>query len=61
MTGVNSGTPLLAVTDYEEQLWLIQQQDPERILKHIFSWRMNSGVDILKLLNALNNLINEVT
>ena len=60
MTGVNSGTPLLAVTDYEEQLWLIQQQDPERILKHIFSWRMNSDVDILKLLNALNNLINEV-
>ena len=57
---VSAGTPLRAVSDYEEQVWLIQQQSPERILKHIVSWRLDARADIVALLSAVENLIQQV-
>ncbi|MEE1922617.1 condensation domain-containing protein [Pseudomonas sp. 148P] len=41
------------VSDYEESAWLLQQQYPERVLKHFSAWRMARDTDLAGLEKAL--------
>ena len=56
----DSGAPAQVVSDYEEQVWLLQQQYPDRVLKYVVSWQLNESVDITILLNAIRRLIEAV-
>lgn len=53
---VNSGKLTPTVSDYEQHIWLLQQQDPTRTLKHISSWRLNNPVNIARLVSAIQTL-----
>lgn len=60
MMRVNSGTFTGGISDYEEQVWLLQQQNPDRVLKHIVSWQICDSRNIAKLLDAIRRLIEDV-
>ncbi|WP_447886899.1 condensation domain-containing protein [Serratia fonticola] len=44
------------VSDYEEHIWLLQQQDAGRVLKHISSWRLDDSTNIARLVNAIQTI-----
>lgn len=60
MMKVDSGTFTQTISDYEEHVWLLQQQNPERVMKHISSWQLCDPINITKLLTALQHVIEEV-
>lgn len=45
------------VSDYEEQVWLYQQQNPDCIMKHIAGWQIRNPQNITPLFDALRQLI----
>lgn len=45
------------VSDYEEQIWLYQQQNPDCIMKHIAGWQIRNPQNITPLFDALRQLI----
>lgn len=47
----------LSVTGYEEHVWLLQQQYPERTLKHLSAWQLDNPVDFAELNRAISNVI----
>jgi acyl carrier protein len=49
--------PKLSVNGYEEHIWLLQQQYPERILKHLCAWRLDADVDLSRLELAIKAVI----
>ena len=49
--------PKLSVNGYEEHIWLLQQQYPERILKHLSAWRLDADVDLSRLELAIKTVI----
>ncbi|MGE8175680.1 condensation domain-containing protein [Pseudomonas fluorescens] len=49
--------PKLSVNGHEEHIWLLQQQYPERILKHLCAWRLDADVDLSRLELAIKAVI----
>lgn len=49
--------PKLSVTDNEEHFWLLQQQYPERVLKHFSAWRFDADIDLSRLTSAIRSVI----
>ncbi|MDD0975287.1 condensation domain-containing protein [Pseudomonas fontis] len=47
----------LSVTPHEEQVWLVQQQYPEQVLKHFSAWRLAADTDPARLERALQTLV----
>ncbi|MBX8802573.1 agrobactine synthetase subunit F [Ochrobactrum sp. MR28] len=37
------------VSDYEQQIWLVQQQQPDRVLNRISAWRLADDADMVQL------------
>ena len=44
------------VTSFEESVWLLQQQQPERVLKHVAAWQIQHGADLSRLEQALQSV-----
>lgn len=44
------------VTSFEESVWLLQQQQPERVLKQVAAWRVQNGADLSRLEQALQSV-----
>ncbi|HDO0987157.1 TPA: hypothetical protein P2N04_004861, partial [Aeromonas salmonicida] len=38
--------PEIPVSTHEENIWLLQQQHPEQVIKHLEVWRLDDNVDI---------------
>ncbi|MGX1789559.1 condensation domain-containing protein [Bosea sp. NPDC055332] len=52
------GTPAaLAPTQYEEHVWLAQQQDPDAVLKHVVACRLTGDVDLAGLAGAVGAVV----
>mgnify|MGYP003600061986 CR=1 FL=1 len=49
--------PKLSVTGDEEHFWLLQQQYPERTLKHFSAWRFDADIDLSRLERAIKAVI----
>ena len=49
--------PKLSVTGDEEHFWLLQQQYPERILKHFSAWQLDADIDVPMLTLAIKSVI----
>ncbi|WP_141111281.1 condensation domain-containing protein [Chromobacterium haemolyticum] len=47
----------LSLSLHEEQCWLLQQQHPERLSRHIDAWRLDPQTDLALLTLALQQLI----
>ena len=47
----------LSATRNEEHIWLLQQQYPERMLKHFSAWQLDADIDIPKLELAIKTVI----
>lgn len=52
--------PKLSVTGDEEHLWLLQQQYPERVLKHFSAWRFDADIDLSRLESAIRTVIEKL-
>ncbi|WP_248750285.1 condensation domain-containing protein [Pseudomonas sp. MWU15-20650] len=46
-----------SANDYEENIWLLQQQYPERTLKHLSAWQLDTDIDLSRLESALQAVI----
>ncbi|POM09779.1 non ribosomal peptide synthetase BasB [Pseudomonas sp. WP001] len=49
-----------SATDYEAHIWLLQQQYPERISKHLSAWKLDATVDRARLESALQAVIESI-
>lgn len=49
-----------AVTQHEEQVWLLQQQYPEQLCKHFSAWRLGTDFDADRLESALQEVITQL-
>ena len=49
-SGAQSQRP---VSEFEEHAWLLQQQFPERVLKHFSAWRLGEDIDLARLQRAI--------
>lgn len=58
MENIPSTAANLAVSDYQEQLWLLQQQQPEQCFKQLRAWRLKPELDLNRLTAALQQLLN---
>ena len=47
----------LSATSHEEHIWLLQQQYPERILKHFSAWQLDADIDVPMLTLAIKSVI----
>ncbi|WP_240315010.1 hypothetical protein [Chromobacterium haemolyticum] len=47
----------LSLSLHEEQCWLLQQQHPERLSRHVDAWRLDPQTDLALLTLALQQLI----
>ncbi|MPQ72085.1 hypothetical protein GC387_36610, partial [Pseudomonas sp. MWU12-2323] len=47
----------LSLSLHEEQCWLLQQQHPERLSRHVGAWRLDEQTDLALLTLALQQLI----
>ena len=47
----------LSATRYEEHIWLLQQQYPERMLKHFSAWQLDADIDVPKLERAIKTVV----
>lgn len=50
----------MPVSDYEEQIWLQQQQRPEQFRWDLCTWQLDAGVNIFALTQALKGIIEQV-
>jgi non-ribosomal peptide synthetase component F len=50
----------LSVSGFEEHAWLTQQQYPEQSLRHFSAWRFAEGLDLARLEQALQAVIEQV-
>lgn len=46
-----------SASDYEEHIWLLQQQYPERILKHLSAWQLSADSDLSRLESAIKQVV----
>lgn len=49
-----------SATDYEAHIWLLQQQYPDRILKHLSAWKLDADADSARLESALQAVIESI-
>ncbi|MGL6548826.1 phosphopantetheine-binding protein [Aeromonas hydrophila] len=49
--------PELPVTPHEETYWLLQQQQPEQVVKRVAQWQLDDEIDISLLALSLESLI----
>lgn len=53
----NQENAIHPASDYEEYIWLLQQQNPDRILKYISGWQIDNPENITRWFDAIHNLI----
>lgn len=53
-SGAQSQRP---VSEFEEHAWLLQQQFPERVLKHFSAWRLGEDIDLARLQGAIATVV----
>lgn len=46
-----------SASEYEEHVWLLQQQFPERALKHLKAWEIDADIDLSRLESALRSVV----
>lgn len=51
---------LMPVSDYEEQIWMQQLQQPEQVSRHVGAWSLSSSVDDAALMQAIKNSIEDI-
>ncbi|MDM5069745.1 hypothetical protein OB952_20635 [Aeromonas salmonicida] len=49
--------PEIPVSTHEENIWLLQQQHPEQVIKLLEVWRLDDKVDISLLTLTIQSLI----
>lgn len=49
---------LIPVTDHEAHIWMLQFQQPEQINRRFNLWKLDQGLDMQGLINALQDMIN---
>lgn len=47
----------VAVSEHEEQVWILQQQNPDRVSRHVRAWRLSKSVDISLIKKALVDVV----
>jgi acyl carrier protein len=52
-------TPLVA-SEHEEQIWLLQQQNPERVNRCLRAWKLDKSVDTALLARALEGVVETI-
>jgi hypothetical protein len=45
------------ITEYEEHVWLAQQQAPETVLKHVAACRLTGDLDLARLVGAIRDVV----
>lgn len=45
------------ITEYEEHVWLAQQQAPEAALKHVTACRLTGALDLARLVGAIRDVV----
>ncbi|WP_445373741.1 condensation domain-containing protein [Photorhabdus tasmaniensis] len=61
MLNIDSGKlSHISVSRYEEHLWLLQQQNPNRILKQLSAWRLHDNVNISMMVHAIQSVIEAI-
>lgn len=53
---LNTNT-LMPVSDYEEQIWMQQLQQPEQVTRHVGVWTLGDNTDNPRLIQAVENSI----
>ncbi len=48
---------LIPVTDHEAHIWMLQFQQPEQINRRFNLWKLDQGLDMQRLINALQDMI----
>ncbi|QUX95352.1 condensation protein [Marinomonas sp. CT5] len=56
----SSDTGTFQVSEYEEEIWMLQLQQPERVPRNIYAWKMGNSVDLSLLRKAILNVIKEL-
>ncbi|RBP85793.1 condensation protein [Marinomonas rhizomae] len=54
-----SDTGMFQVSDYEENIWMLQLQQPEQVPRNIHAWKLNSHADLVLLRQAILDVIKE--
>ncbi|MCU1717153.1 condensation domain-containing protein [Pseudomonas sp. 5P_3.1_Bac2] len=57
MENIPNAAPHLPVSLYQEQLWLIQQQQPQQCFQQLRAWRLAAAVDINRLTAAIHSVV----
>ncbi|PHM61047.1 condensation domain-containing protein [Xenorhabdus ishibashii] len=61
MLNIDSGNlSHISVSRYEEHIWLLQQQNPGRILKQLSAWRLYDNINISMMVYAIQSIIKVV-
>ena len=47
------------VSEYEEEIWMLQLQQPERVPRNLYAWTLSHSVDLSLLRQAILNVIKE--
>lgn len=55
----SSDTGAFQVSEYEEEIWMLQLQQPERVPRNIYAWKIDKSVDLSVLRKAILNVIKE--
>lgn len=45
------------VTQHQERIWLAQQQDPDKVLRHAQAYRLGGAPDIARLARAVGTMV----
>lgn len=45
------------VSDYEEQIWMLQLQQPEQITQQFSLWKLNPAIDLAILIRVIQNIV----
>ncbi|CDH07206.1 Nonribosomal peptide synthetase VibF [Xenorhabdus bovienii str. oregonense] len=61
MLNIDSGQlSHIAVSRYEEHIWLLQQQNPDRVLKQFSAWQLHDDVNISMMVRAIQSVIEAI-
>ncbi|MBJ7539350.1 condensation domain-containing protein [Marinomonas transparens] len=57
---ISNVTPSLPVSEYEENIWMLQLQQPEQVSRNISAWELSNDANLPLLSKVIHNLIEEI-
>ncbi|PHM70265.1 condensation domain-containing protein [Xenorhabdus sp. KJ12.1] len=61
MLNIDSGKlSHVAVSRYEEHIWLLQQQNPDRVLKQLSAWQLHDDINISMMVQAVQSIVEAI-